>query len=117
MPVNNRRLQLYLPTLSRAGISKNFMQAMRNDLAMWQNDFDDYVARAKRTLVKDVMHPVVEHVNIDDPIGEAIHKLVMYQTLSLVVFDRGKAVGILRLADLFPVIAKNIKRRALAEKS
>jgi len=101
-----------LSTLSRAGLSPTFMKSMMQDLALWNMDFDHYARRAMETPVKKVMHPVREHVEETDRIEEAIHKLVMYQTLSLVVTNEDKPVGILRLADLFPVVAKMIKRKA-----
>jgi hypothetical protein len=101
-----------LSTLSRAGISPAFLKSMMQDLALWNMDFDHYARRALETPIKKVMHPVGEHVEETDRIEEAIHKLVVYQTLSLVVTKDSKPVGILRLADLFPVVAKNIRKRA-----
>ena len=101
-----------LSALSRVGLSTAYMSTMMQELSVWQNDFDDYVQRAKTTKIKTVMHPVNEHIDVHDRIGEAIHKFVVHQALSLLVLDKDQPVGILRLADLFPVIAKNIKRRA-----
>jgi CBS domain-containing protein len=101
-----------LSTLSRVGLSPTFMKSMMMDLSLWNMDFDHYARRAMETSVKKVMHPVGEHVEETDRIQEAIHKLVMYQTLSLVVTKDEKPVGILRLADLFPVVAKMIRKRA-----
>jgi CBS domain-containing protein len=101
-----------LSALSRVGMSENYLKNMMQELSVWQDDFDHYVIRAKKVKVSEVMHDVVEHIEINEKIGEAIHKFVMYQTLSLVVLEGEKPVGILRLADLFPVVAKMIRRRA-----
>jgi CBS domain-containing protein len=58
------------------------------------------------------MHPVTEHVDADAPIGEAIHRLVIYQSLSLPVTSEGRVVGIIRLADVFRIVSKIIKKKA-----
>lgn len=102
-----------LPAMSRVGLSKDLVRSIQ-EMGVWQLDFNDYVLRAQKTCVKDVMHSVAqEHIDAGEPIGEAIHKLVVHQTLSLVVTEGGRAVGILRLADLFPVVAKLIVERSV----
>ncbi len=58
------------------------------------------------------MIPIQEHVELDDPIGEVLHKLITHNNLSLIVTADGVPVGVVRLSDLFSVIAKLIKRRA-----
>ena len=98
-----------LSTLSRVGLNPTFMKSMMQDLALWNLDCDHYARRAMEIPVNEVMHPVIEHVDENDRIEEAIHKLIMYQTLSLVVTKADKPVGILRLADIFPVVAKMIR--------
>ena len=74
--------------LSRAGLSKDFIESMRTDLGVWQQGLDHYVARAKRTKVKDVMHPVEENIEESALIGEAIHKLLLYHN----AFPRGDSI-------------------------
>jgi CBS domain-containing protein len=98
--------------LSRSGHSKAYLQSIMEHVSLWKQDFNSYVRRAMTTKVGEVMHPVAEHVQVDDPIGEAIHKLIAHQSLSLVVLEADRPVGILRLSDLFSVVAKIIKRRS-----
>jgi len=100
---------------SRKGYTKEYLRSMMEQVSLWQSDFATYVQRAMTTTVAEVMHPLEEHVDVDAPIGEVIHKLLMYSALSLVVTADGQPVGMVRLADLFTVVAKNIKRRAGAQ--
>ena len=104
-----------LGTLSRVGLSPELITSMMNNLRLWKESFVDYVHRAKQTRVKDVMHPVTESIQEDAPLSEAIHKIVMYQTLSLLVTRGNKIVGILRLSDLFSEIAEKVKQHAALE--
>lgn len=98
-----------LGTLSRVGLSPDFITSMMDNLRLWKERFADYVQRAKQTKVKEVMRPVTENIDEEAPLSEAVHKIVMYQTLSLLVSRGNKVVGILRLSDLFAEISQKIK--------
>lgn len=99
-------------TISRQGYPEEFFHSMLEQMPLWQDNFDTYVRRAMRTKVTEVMHPISEDIDIDAPIGEVIHQIITCGALSLLVTERGKAVGMLRLSDLFTIVAKNLKRRA-----
>lgn len=101
-----------LGVLSRVGLSSEFITSMMENLRLWKESFSDYVQRAKETKVKDVMHLAEESIEEDAPLSEAVHKIVMYQTLSLLVTRGGAVVGILRLSDLFDVITHIMKKKA-----
>jgi CBS-domain-containing membrane protein len=105
-----------LDSLSRVGWSSEFISSMMDTMRLWKERFPDYVQHAKRTPVKRVMHPVTENIDIDAPISEAVHKLVMYQTLSLLVKEGDEVVGILRLADVFNEISEKMMLYAEAER-
>jgi len=99
-------------TISRQGYPEEFFHSMLEQMPLWQANFDTYVRRAMTTRVAQVMHPISEDIDIDAPIGEVIHRIITCEALSLLVTERGQAVGMLRLSDLFSVVSKNIKRRA-----
>jgi CBS domain-containing protein len=99
-------------SMTQGDMTGKFMSSIMDDMAVWQQDLSIYVSRAMDTKVKDVMHPVTEHVDADAPIGEAIHRLVTYQSLSLPVTSEGRVVGIVRLADVFRIVSKIIKKKA-----
>ncbi len=95
--------------LASRGWSSDFLSSVMDNMRLWKESFADYVRRAENTKVKEVMHSVTEYIDIDAPLSEAVHKLVMYQTLSILVKKGDKVVGILRLADVFSEIADKIK--------
>ena len=101
-----------LPTISRAGLSSSFITSMIENLRLWQTDLLDVCRQAKNVRVKDVMHPVTENIDEDATISEAIHKMIMWQTLSILVTREDELVGILRLSDLYNEIANIIKTRS-----
>ncbi|MBU0519544.1 CBS domain-containing protein [bacterium] len=94
-----------LERLSREGWSSDFLRSMLDTVELWKQRFHDYALYAKRTMVKDVMRPVGTGLDIDAPLSEAVHQLVIQETLSLLVTEKGKVVGILRLTDVFNEIA------------
>ncbi len=98
-----------LQMLSRSGMSEEFLSSMMKSLSMWQDSLSDICRRARSKKVKDVMRPVTENIDEDASLSEAIHKFLMYETLSLLVIRGTKVVGIIRLSDLFDEVARNIK--------
>lgn len=101
--------------LARAGLTPDFISSMVDKWQLWSGEFTDYVQRARQTKVSEVMHPAVESIDEEAPLSEAIHKLVMYQTLSILVTRRNTVIGILRLSDLFTAITNAIKKSALSQ--
>jgi CBS domain-containing protein len=95
------------------GMSKSFVNSIMGDLTLWEQGLSSYVARAQEIKVRDVMHPVTtEHIEANAPLREAIHKLVEYQTLSLLVTSADRIVGVLRLSDVFHVLSKFITKKS-----
>ncbi len=90
-----------LRILSRAGLTQEFVSAMAFKWDLFKGPLDDYCKKLKEIKVSKVMHPVSEHISIDASINDAVHAIVMWQTLSVVVIDKDEVVGILRLSDLF----------------
>lgn len=114
--------------LSRAGVSAEIMDMMKQNFQFWQDDFKLVCSRARTLKIRDVLKHA-EHgeneFNIDQTIDEnktiteAIHRLIMWQVLSILVTQgeagRKKVVGILRLSDLFDSIAAKIKTSDCAD--
>jgi len=97
-----------LDVISKAGLTKEFITSMMKNFELLQDDLDDIRIRTKTIKLKDVMRPMTEQVDINDTINEAIHKIIMWQILSVLVTKGGKVVGILRLSDLYDEVSKNI---------
>ncbi len=94
--------------LEGSGISKTFVNSMMNDFGLWQSDMVDIVRRTRMIKIKDVMRPFAEHVDINETLSEAIHKIIIWQSISVLVTDGDDAVGILRLSDVYEEMSRNI---------
>jgi hypothetical protein len=101
-----------LGELSQTGLSQEFISTLMNDLSLWKDNLSAYVDRAKTTKVSEVMRPVTESIDENASLNEALHKILMYQSLSILVTRNELVVGILRLSDLFTVITTVIKKKA-----
>jgi len=101
-----------LDLISKAGLTKEFITSMMKNYNLLQDDLDDIRHRTKKIKMKDVMRPATEQVDVNDTINEAIHKIIMWQVLSVLVAKDGKVVGILRLSDLFDEVSGNILQNA-----
>ena len=98
-----------LATLSRVGLSGDFISSMMGHMQLWKDDFEDICQRARHTRIKDVMRPVTESIPADAPLREALHSIIVHQSLSLLVTRDGEVVGILRLSDLFAAVTQQIR--------
>jgi CBS domain-containing protein len=97
-----------LGKVTRSGWSSDFITTMMDDMRLWKESFAHYVHRAEHTKVKEVMHPATDSIEVSASLAEAVHKIVMYQTLSVLVTEGGNIVGILRLADVYAEIAEKM---------
>lgn len=98
-----------LDKLSRAGVNEEFINSMMDNFRFWGEDIIVLCRRAHTIKVKDVMKPVTENIDENATLTEAMHRILMWQTLSILVIREDKVVGILRLSDLFRVISEYIK--------
>jgi len=94
--------------LEIAGVSDDNISTMMDSMRLVMPDFADLKPRAKATPVTSVMRTVTEGIDIDSGMAEAIQLLVRYQTLSLLVKENGKIVGLLRLSDLLDEITREL---------
>jgi len=97
-----------LDIVSKAGLTKEFITSMMKNFDLLQDDMDEIQKKTKTIKIKDVMRPMTEHVDVNDTINEAIHKIIMWQVLSCLVTKGDKIVGILRISDLFDEVSRNI---------
>jgi len=98
-----------LDQLVRAGVSDEAQSLMMEHFRFFQDDINDLCRRARTVIAGDAMHPLTESVAESDSLNEALHKIVFYQTLSMLVTRENDIVGILRLSDLFEEIARQMK--------
>ncbi|ROL60942.1 CBS domain-containing protein [Bacteroidetes/Chlorobi group bacterium ChocPot_Mid] len=95
--------------LLAANLSPEFIESMMDNFKLWQDDFYDICQKANNLTAKEIMHHVEESIDEDDSLIEAIHKIIMYHSLSILVSKNGEITGILRLSDIFNELASHIK--------
>lgn len=96
--------------LSKANLSSDFVKSMMDHFQLWNESFFDICALLKNIPVKDIMHPTSESIDENSTVGEAIHKLIMWQTLSILVSRDGKIIGIIRISDIYNKIVEHMKK-------
>lgn len=95
--------------LASAGVSEQFISSVMDHYKFFQDNLSDLCARASGMKVKNVMHPVSESIDEDATLGEAISRIIEWESLSVLV-KRGKnVVGLLRLSDVYQEIADYMK--------
>lgn len=99
-----------LNSMAQDHIHADSMRSAIDNYQFLQEDFIDHFQRAFKLKVRDVMRPVAnEALEETDTCHEALHKIVKYQTLSVLVTRRGTVVGVLRLSDLFEEVTEKVK--------
>ena len=99
---------LDLDMISKAGLNKEFISSMMRDFGLWQDELDNVRSKSKKILMKEIMRPTKENIDINATMNEAIHKIVMYQMLSILVTQNDIVVGIVRVSDIYDELSRNI---------
>jgi CBS domain-containing protein len=90
-----------LERLAQANLSEDFINTMMENFNLWTGDFYDLCSRVNSVQVKDIMKQVDERIDENATIVEAMHKIIMWQTLSILVNRGDEVVGIIRLSDIY----------------
>jgi hypothetical protein len=96
--------------LEQAGVTKEMKETSTRILGMLSDDLVDVGSRAKTTRVIDVCVPTSAQIERHASLMDAIRVFLAHQTLSLLVTEKGRTVGILRLADVFDELAQAIRQ-------
>ena len=92
--------------LAMANLSSEFINTIMDHYDLWRDNFFDICSKAHNIKVKDIMLPVEQSIDENSSVAEAIHKIIMWQTLSILVSRDKEIVGIIRLSDLYQEIAQ-----------
>jgi CBS domain-containing protein len=91
---------LDMEKLSRINLSSSFIETLYEKFSLWNELPMDLCTIASRTKVEDIMQPIEESVDEEETLPLAIHKIIMWQCLSVLVKRGNEVVGILRTSDL-----------------
>jgi len=92
--------------LSQAGLGEELVNTIMDNYRLWQDNLQEVCRRAGTIQVGPVMAPTETSIDENAPLTEAIHLIVMARAQSILVTREEKAVGILRLSDLFANVAE-----------
>ncbi len=89
------------------GFTQKFQQAIIEQLKLWEDPLGDLCAKAANVKVKSFMTELrpEEQVSANATMNEAIHYLILGHHQSLMVMEDDKVVGLLRLTDVFDLVA------------
>lgn len=101
-------------TLSLSGYNPEFIKALLKDNLLWSEPLQFVCSRAAKLRVGEIMEVPADgvYIDADATLDEAMHQLIMCRYHSLIVTSDEKAVGILRLTDVFSQICEKIKNCA-----
>jgi len=101
-----------LANLDIAGVDSQYLSKVMEHYQLFQDSLSNLAASAHAIKAKEVMQTVAESIDEDAPLSEAIHKIIMGQRLSILVSQKSKIVGVLRLSDLFEEMSVQMKKLA-----
>ncbi len=95
---------------THVGFTRHFQKIMIEQLELWESPLEHICEKAARVKAKAFMHTPheAEFIEADATLDEAIHQLVIGFHQSLLVIQGKKVVGILRLTDVFEVVAQAV---------
>jgi CBS domain-containing protein len=94
--------------LERAGVSDDMMDSSAGVFGLLGDDIVDVCERARSIRVCECCSPDIAKINHDASLLDATRAFLEHNTLSLLVVDKNKTLGILRLTDLFDEYARQI---------
>lgn len=94
--------------LSRMSLSSNYVESLMSQFNLWESFSPNLCKVAAQIKVSEIMSPIEQHIDMNDTIFDAIHKLIMWQTLSILVIKDNEIVGIIRLSDIYNSIENYI---------
>jgi CBS domain-containing protein len=98
--------------LARAGVSPDLLTTVKKHARDLELNLSDICSRASAIRAKDVMVRTAHSIDAASPLADAVHRLVQWQQLSLLVSEKSQIVGIIRLSDLFELIVDKIREQA-----
>lgn len=108
----SRQIFVDQDTLDKAGVSDTIIETALDHLRSFQYEFSEMCQGAAALPVRKVMHPVREHIHIDASIRDVIHRMVEWQTLSVLVTEKDRPVGLVRLSDLCDAVVAEMCQAA-----
>jgi predicted transcriptional regulator len=100
-----------LKKISGYGLSSEFLRSMIDRYDLWKASLDDICRKASHLRVGDIARSPLagEFIEVEAPINQAVHQLIIGDLQSLMVTSKGEIVGILLLTDVFQKIGERME--------
>ncbi len=100
-----------LKKVSRFGLTPEFLHSMIDSFDLWKSPLLDICRKSFNKKVGDLISQQSSGMSIDAEVtlNNAAHQLIMNRCQALIVTSGGKAVGLLRLVDVFDQVAARMK--------
>ena len=92
----------------KVNLHPDFIDDLMNNFNLWEEDFLDILSRATTVKVTEAMKPVDENIDADASLVDAMHKLIVWNTMSLLVKEGNEIIGIIRLSDVYEEMVKSV---------
>lgn len=94
------------PTAAHYGFSVQFLKDLQEQYSLLDGAMENICQKAGKMKVEDFMSKPSEgeFIDLGASLDQAIHLLVMGHHQSLLVKDKGKVIGVLRLTDVFAAV-------------
>jgi len=102
------RLLADFDKLAKSWLTPEMTESVMEMFNWFREDFSEVCLKAGEVKVTDIMRPISESVSSEDSLQSAIHAFIVWQSPRLMVIDGGKVVGVIRLADVFDLLGKEI---------
>ena len=99
-----------LTRLNKTRLSPDYIEGLEEELASQFSNLHSLCKNASRIKAKDAMVPVVESIDENTPLVNAVHQFVVTHAQTILVTRGAKTVGILRLCDVFQEVADIIRK-------
>jgi len=94
---------------AREEINKRIVHDAMNELGFWVHKLPAIKERASKVKMKEVVDELAsKKIYEDSSLSEAMHQMVQLQVLSLLVSNKDKVIGLIRLSDLFEEISNYV---------
>jgi CBS domain-containing protein len=95
--------------LTRANVSTEFIDSMMKHYELWDEDIFDTYSQVSQIKAGSVMNPVTESISYDASLQQAVHMIIKWHTLSMLVRQNNEIIGIIRLSDIYNEVTNIIK--------
>jgi CBS domain-containing protein len=101
-----------LKRVARSGYDPKYIKSMIEKNRMWEQPLDEICRKAIGIKVRDIMYAPTrgEYLDAEASLDVAIHQLGLGRHQALLVTEKDRVVGVLRLSDIFDVVDKSIQK-------